>query len=350
MKTWIGNCAECNRLGVEVASSRLHGERVLCAECSDRPYSMPSAIGVGDPQPTAAGTPLGTSPRGVTLTTASAIRSERLHWIWTERMPRRSLVVVAGEKGLGKSLLTNARLPALITRGKLAGELLGTPADVLVVTAEDDWASVVKPRLMAHGADLDRVHRVEVHDASGDSLLTLPDDVPRIETEIVRLRDTGRVVAMLVIDPIGAFLAASTDTHRDASVRRALAPLAAMSERLDIVIVVIAHLTKDESVRLINRVSGAGAFVNAARSVLALTRDPGDPEGEQGTDRVLLHVGSNWGRYAATLAWRVESRRVVVDDGSASDVGYLVDRGTSSVCVEDVQRGPDENGSVPKRR
>jgi hypothetical protein len=283
--------------------------------------------------------------RRVELTSANAIRSERLHWVWTGRMPRRSLVVVAGEKGLGKSLLTNARLPALVTRGTLDGELQGTPADVLIATAEDDWASVVKPRLMAHDADLERVHRVAVQDDDGDALLTLPEDVPRLEAQIVRLRDAGRPVALLVIDPIGAFLAAGTDTHRDASVRRALAPLAAMAERLNLVIAVVAHLTKDESGRLINRVSGAGAFVNAARSVLALARDPGDSEGEQGVERVLLHVGSNWGRYAPTLAWRVESRSIEVDDGSATDVGYLVAKGESSVGVEDVQRGPDENAT-----
>jgi KaiC/GvpD/RAD55 family RecA-like ATPase len=119
--------------------------------------------------------------RFVQLTPATAIRSERLYWLWAGRMPRRSLVVIAGEKGLGKSLLSNAGLPALITRGQLEGELCGTPADVLIVTAEDDWASVVKPRLMAHGADLERVHRVAVRAADGDSLLTLPDDVPRLD-------------------------------------------------------------------------------------------------------------------------------------------------------------------------
>ena len=340
---WIGRCTRCDAEDVEVASRRGHGERVLCSRCDAKPHQPPSANGLD--APTAVTVASSTAARRVELTPASAIRSERLHWVWTGRMPRRSLVVVAGEKRLGKSLLTNARLPALMTRGTLDGELHGAPADVLVVTAEDDWASVVKPRLVAHGADLKRVHRVVVQDDSGDSLLTLPDDVPRLEQQIVQLRDMHRPVAMLVVDPIGAFLAAGTDTHRDASVRRALAPLAAMAERLNLVIVVVAHLTKDESGRLINRVSGAGAFVNAARSVLALARDPGDPNGEQGNRRVLLHVGSNWGTYAPTLAWQVEGRQIEVDDGSTADVGYLVDKGETSVGVEDVQRGPDENGS-----
>ena len=92
---------------------------------------------------------------------------------------------------------------------------------MLIVTAEDDWASVVKPRLMAHGADLNRVHRVAVKDEAGQSLLTLPDDVQLLEDQILRLQAAGRTIGMIVVDPIGAFLAERTDSHKDAPVRRA---------------------------------------------------------------------------------------------------------------------------------
>ena len=285
--------------------------------------------------------------RRVELTPASAIPSERVRWLWDGRLPLRSLSVVAGEKGLGKSTLTNARLVAEATRGTLHGELQGQPIDVLVCTAEDDWASVVKPRLMVHHADLARVHRVTVHDDTGRSLLTLPEDVPQLEAQIERLRKSGRVVGMFVLDPIGAFLSQGTDTHRDASVRRVLAPLAAMAESLDLVVIVVAHLTKDESSRLINRVSGAGAFVNAARSVLVLARSPDDPDGEQGHERVLVHVSSNWGRLAPSLAATVEAREAELDDGSRSSVGYLNITGETDIGVEDLQRGDkDESSSV----
>ena len=197
-------------------------------------------------------------------------------------------------------------------------------------------------------ADLDRVHRISVLDKDGHStLLTLPDHVPLLEVEIRRLRDNGRTVGMIVIDPIGAFLSVGTDTHRDASVRRALAPLAELAETLDLVVLVVAHLTKNESTRLINRVSGAGAFVNAARSLLVLARSPDDPEGEQGRERVLMHVGSNWGRYAATLAARVEAPDDVdLDDGSRANVGCLVITGDCDIGVEDLQRGADQNGGT----
>jgi hypothetical protein len=281
--------------------------------------------------------------REVILTPASAIRSERGRWLWRERFPLRGLTVVAGEKGLGKSLLTNAQTVAAITRGTLDGELFGTPADVLIVTAEDDWRAQVKPRLMAHGADLARVHRVEVHDADGVSLLTLPDDVAALEAKIIGLRDAGRIVAMLVVDPIGAFVSEAANTHADAPVRRILAPLAALADRQDVAVVAVMHLTKDEAKRLISRVTGAGAFVNAARSYLAMVPDPDDPEGEQGDRRLLVHVRTNWGRPAATLALHVEGRDVDTDAGERTNVGYLIVDGESSATVDDVQRGRDDD-------
>jgi len=350
MTRWRGTCAICHR-EKEIETRISHAAKALCDDCATKPHRQPSATGLDpDRSPSThkngTGSARSDSARRVELTPASEIRSERIRWIWKDRMPRRSLVVVCGEKGLGKSILTNAKLAADLTRGVLDGELRGTPADVLVATAEDDWRSVVKPRLMAHGADVDRVHRVRTRsEDDSEALLTLPADVTRLEEQTRVLRDAGRTVAALVVDPIGAFLADGTDTHRDASVRRALAPLAAMAEHLDLVVVVVAHLTKDESSRLINRVSGAGAFVNAARSVLAFARDPGDGDGEQGVERVLVHVASNWGRYAPTLAWRVESRQIEVDDGSRADVGYLLAKGETDIGVDDLQRGPDENGT-----
>ena len=103
------------------------------------------------------------------------------------------------------------------------------------------------------------------------------------------------------------------------------------------------HLTKDESKRLISRVSGAGAFVNAARSVLGVVRHPDDPDGEQGRERVLIHVASNWGRYAPSVGFEIESRDVVVDDGSTADVGFLKVTGEVDIGIEDVQRGADDD-------
>lgn len=354
---WTASCPRCGGDGLQVRDVdwddhrrklRLHCER--CDEddvrrelgLSDRDLLLDDKNvdpQLGDSNEVLGGDG-GPTVRRVQFTSARDIRSEAIRWLWRPRLPLRSLSVIAGEKGLGKSILTNARLVAEATRGDLVGELHGQPIDVLICTAEDDWRSVVKPRLMAHNATLDRVHRVTVADSDGEALLTLPDDVSLLEGEIHRLRSQGRTVGMLVIDPISAFMSEATDTHRDSSVRRALAPLAAMAERLDLVVVVVAHLTKDDSSRLIHRVSGSGAFVNAARSVLVLAPSPDDPDGEQGQERVLVHVRGNWGRPAPTLAARVEGRDVDLDDGTQTSVGYMEITGESDIApIASLTRG-----------
>jgi hypothetical protein len=274
--------------------------------------------------------------RRVLLTRASEVPPERVRWLWKERIALRSLVVIAGEPGLGKSTFTNAHLAAQITRGTLDGELHGQPRDVVVATAEDDWASVVVPRLMAAGADLERVHRLQVRHEDGTSLLTLPDDVDLLETECRRLREHGRPVGLVVVDPIGAFLSEQTDSHKNASVRRALAPLAELADREQTAVAAVGHLNKNEAQKLVARISGSGAFGEAARSVLAFARHPEDPDGDKGLERVIVHAKSNWGRYAPTLACRIESRIVDLPGGDRADVGFLVITGETDIGPEDL--------------
>jgi hypothetical protein len=328
-----GRCDECKDEGVEVRP-------VGGIPSPDRPNQLLCATCEPEPEPTR---PWG---RTLTLTPASEIKSRRVRWMWPGWIPLRSLVVVAGEAGLGKSIFTNAWLVAKITRGELDGELAGQPADALIVSAEDDWETVIKPRLMAHNADLQRVHRITVTDEIGECTLTLPDDVTRLEEAIDRLCRAGRTVALVVVDPISSFLAGSTDSHKEAPVRRALAPLAALAMRRELVVLAVAHLNKDQSQRLLSRLTGAGAFGNAPRSVIGFARDPDDPEGEQGPERVIVHAKTNWGQYATSIAARVESRLVDTDDDERTDVGYLVVTGESSVGVEDLyRRGDDGSGS-----
>jgi hypothetical protein len=54
------------------------------------------------------------------------------------------------------------------------------------------------------------------------------------------------------------------------------------------------------------RLGGSGAFGNAARSVLLLDRDPDDPDGEEGNQRVLAHIKCNVAPLAPSLLYAVK--------------------------------------------
>ncbi len=271
---------------------------------------------------------------------AAAVRTERIRWLIAGMVPLRGLSVIGGEKALGKSLLAGAVWTAAVTRGECDGELKGLPRDVLLLSAEDDWESVIVPRLMATSADLKRVHFMKP--TPGKPGVTLPDDVAAIADHLKYYKAIGSPVSMVVVDPVGAFLDGGIDSHRDASVRHALAPLAELAMAFDVAVVLVAHLNKSEGSRLLNRVVGSVAFVNAARSFVAFGRDPEDADGEKGTRRVVVPTACNWGPLAKSLAANVESRLVELHDGSTASVGYLNVTGESDVVVEDLQRGPGD--------
>ena len=103
-------------------------------------------------------------------------------------MPLGGLSLIAGPEGLGKSTLAYW-LASEITRGRLPGKHRGTAKAVLVVATEDSWDHTIVPRLMAAGADLELVYRVEVITTVGThATLSLPKDNSELESS---LRQTG---------------------------------------------------------------------------------------------------------------------------------------------------------------
>ena len=241
----------------------------------------------------------------VILVAASSIRPERVRWGWGGRVALGTVNLLVGDPGLGKSTLT-VDLAARLSRGQLEGDLFGEPVTIALATAEDAVAHVVVPRLMAAGADRDRVKIIEVERDGLTGGLLVPQDLGALRDCV--MADGVRCV---VIDPLVAHLPGDVNSHRDQDVRRALAPLARLAEDADAAVVVVVHLNKSTLAHVLARVAGSVGFVAAARSVLLLGPDPEDPEGPT---RILAHAKCNLGPLAPALRLRVEGREVVRDD------------------------------------
>jgi hypothetical protein len=240
----------------------------------------------------------------MTLETRSAasVEARRLAWLWTDRIPLGAVTILAGDGGLGKSLLT-CELAAQLSRGGIAGDLIGKPAPTLILSAEDDAETTIKPRLMAAGADLGLVH---VATDTGEPF-TLPNDQQALGETVQTLG-----VRLIVLDPLVAFLSTKVDAHKDQSVRLALAPLATLARQLNVAILAILHVNRRDTSDSSARFSGSPAFRNAARSALMFGADPADPDGREGPNRVLAQNKANLSRPGLrSLACRIES--VTVD-------------------------------------
>jgi hypothetical protein len=158
--------------------------------------------------------------RQVVVTLASQIKPRPVRWLWADRTPAGALTLLAGREGIGKSLV-GVYLAAQLTRGTLPGGRHGRPSRVMFATSEDAWEFTMVPRLLAAGADLARVGRVQVEDDGIVIGLTTPVDVPALKAYIAT-----HEVAMLVLGALTSVMDGRIDAHRDREVRTALEPLA----------------------------------------------------------------------------------------------------------------------------
>jgi len=268
------------------------------------------------------------------------VRAEAARWLWDQRVPLAACTLLVGREKLGKSTLT-IELAAQLSRGNLPGDLNGQPAGALIVSFEDSVARTIKPRLLAAGADLSRVHYASVSRDGMHDLVSLPDDVERIAELAVE-----HGVRLLIVDPFSASLNGNVDNHRDQDVRRAIAPLAALAERADLAVVLVAHWNKAAGGDPLSRVLGSRGLTAAVRSVLAFGISP-DSE-DDSPDRVLAHAASNLAPEAPSLACRIEGRVVEGASGEVIPTSRLVIVGESDARAADllVVRGEGERSSL----
>ncbi len=247
--------------------------------------------------------------RQIVLTKASAIRPTRVKWLWQDRLALGTIGLLAGREGVGKTTAAYW-LAAVVTKGTLAGEHHEEPKSVLIAASEDSWSHTIVPRLIAAGADLDRVYRIEVITDSVHSEISLPRDLHALEQIAVDVD-----AALLLLDPLMSRLSDTLDTHRDAEVRRALEPLAALADKAGLAVLGLIHHNKSGSSDPLQLVMGSKAFTAVARSVHTVITDPED---ETETRRLFGTPKNNLGRSdLPTLAFTISSFAIETEDGTA---------------------------------
>lgn len=232
------------------------------------------------------------------VTRASEIPIRAVKWLWDHRLQIGTLSLLAGREGIGKSLVMYTAL-ADITRGRLPGVMSGTPRNVLVAATEDGWEQTIVPRLMAAGADLDRVFRL---DHAGD--LVFPRDVEKLQKTI----EAYEVVAT-VCDPIMSRIDAELNTHTDQQTRQALEPLGDVANKTHSVITGLIHVNKGVQTDPVSMIMGSRAFPAVARTVLFCAVHP-----ENEKQRIFGRVKGNDGASDVAKDQMFEIRNVKVAD------------------------------------
>jgi hypothetical protein len=231
---------------------------------------------------------------------ASEFEVKPVRWLWSGRIPLGKITMHDGDPGRGKSL-TYVSIAGQVTRGKpLLGEVPAgqEPRGVVICCAEDDWEDTIVPRLIAAGADLDLVATVLLdRDGRGNVRpLTVPDDLGRVRFAVERVN-----AALVVIDPIMAYLGQKTNSNNDSYVRQALAPLKEFAEELGVAVLLVRHLNKNGDLKAEYRGGGSIGFTAQARSALISEFHPT----EDGA-LVLAQLKSSLAAKSPSLKYRID--------------------------------------------
>lgn len=225
----------------------------------------------------------------------SEIEPKPLRWLWPDRIPLGKLTLIAGDPGRGKSLLT-IDIAARITTGR--GFPDGTPAcepgSVLFISAEDDLADTVRPRLDAAGADPSRISAMQAVSLAGREHHVTLGDIDAIAAALDGMHEPR----LVVIDPISAYLG-DADDHKNAQVRAVLAPLCRLASDRGVAVVAVTHLRKGDGPAMYRSMGSLG-FVATARCAWLVTKHPSDPD-----LCAIARVKGNVGRDPGGLAYRV---------------------------------------------
>lgn len=243
------------------------------------------------------------------IVSASAIVAQPKDWIWEGHLLRGSQELMTGMPGLGKSQVQISFI-ASITAG-LPWPDGSTPkilGDVVMLTAEDNLAQEVIPRLIAAGAARERVHILKVIRNRGkDRQFLLAEDLDELERKLTT--DLPNV-QLITIDPLTAYMGGKMDSHKATEVRSQLGPLKDFAERTNIAVSTITHPAKAAGPRAIDQFIGSQAFIAAGRIGHVCVEEMSiEEDGEKSvpTGRVLFtHAKHNASKRMCTWAFEVE--------------------------------------------
>jgi len=243
----------------------------------------------------------------------SSIEAKPLRWLWPGKIPMGKVSLLIGDPGIGKSLIT-LDIATRISTGSVWPDAEATGwGQVLILSAEDDPADTIRPRLECIGADLDRIMLLEAvkHPIPSGEVAECVFSFASDMSILMHETEKWKNLRLLVVDPITAYLD-TIDSHINAQIRGLLGYLAEFAKRRECAVLCVSHLNKGYG-PAIYRVSGSIGFAAAARSIWACCKDKAD---EEGVRRLFLPVKNNLAPDTGGLSYEIVP-------GNVPSIGWL---------------------------
>lgn len=223
---------------------------------------------------------------------ADGIHATAVKWVWPGYIPLGALSIISGAEGMGKSQVAINIAATVSSGGTWPDGSRAQQGGALVFEAEDDAGSVIKPRLIAAGADLRRVGIGGGFDLS--------EGVGALVAETKRIGG----VRLVVLSPLRTFFKAAED-HGNSGVRAALKPLLEWAATSGVSIVGITH--PPSAKKYTQAFAGSQGYVEVARAAFSVLPDPDDDNPLiRLRRRVLVAAKANLAPDGEIMGFRIE--------------------------------------------
>ncbi|MBR1496703.1 MAG: AAA family ATPase [Oscillospiraceae bacterium] len=240
-------------------------------------------------------------PRHRVARTAAEFGEDDTRFLWEPYLPIGDYSVMMAEGGTGKTLLC-CGIAASISNGKAlpGGAEPGGGRSVLYISAEDS-GEMLKKRLAASGADLERVFILD----RGDSLgVNIAEGFDEFAGTVLSRRP-----ALVIVDPWHAFIGGKVDISRANAVRPLFQKLSGLAKRCQCAMILISHVNKRaQGENANNAATGSTDLINASRSAFRVIFDE-----EDRAARIMVHTKSNYAPYGRSVRYKITGGGIAWD-------------------------------------
>lgn len=240
------------------------------------------------------------------------IDPKEVEWLWEPFIPFSMITIMEGDPGVGKSFLAMQLAVQVSIGGELPdGQKLGC-GRVLYLSAEDDAAYTIRPRIDAMGGDPSRI-RVQ-----GDFLSLDEKGLQALMREVKR-----KPPDLLILDPLFAYIPAGQDIYKPNVIRQLLSFLKDIAEAGETAVVIIRHLTKAKHSKAIYQGGGSMDVIGAARSAFLVCEHPSDS-----STKLVVHIKHN-----IAVRGQTQSYEIIGEEGGRATLNWL---GPSDITIDDL--------------
>lgn len=187
------------------------------------------------------------------------VEEEDVSYLWYPYIPLGSIVLLAGDPGVGKSYMA-LKFASIVSKGDTFPfdnkSIDSKPSNVLLQNGEDS-KETIKKRLQKLDANMSNIWFIGEEDSQFKV-----NNLDLLEKSLYKTRPK-----LVIIDPITQYLP-KISMDRANEVRDALSPLADLASRYQCTFLLVAHKNKNTKTNSLYRILGSIDFIGICRSLL----------------------------------------------------------------------------------